>query len=65
MDVGSARESVLAMTAEHVKCCAGNEVAVGDEVDLTGTLAFVGYATVQRKAWRRRSEADLELKVDR
>ncbi|KAA6418867.1 MAG: hypothetical protein FRX49_11223 [Trebouxia sp. A1-2] len=49
MDVHSARESVLDMTAEHVKFCAGNEIAISDEVDLNGTLAFIDYATVQRK----------------
>ena len=64
MDVRPGWESVLAMTAEHVKCCAGNEVAIDDEVDLTGTLAFVGYCTIQRNAWRSRREGDVELKVD-
>ena len=65
MDVHSARESVLDMTAEHVKFCAGNEIAISDEVDLNGTLAFIDYATVQRKVWRSRREGDLKLKVDR
>ena len=65
MDVGSAWKSALAMTAEHTKCSTGNEVVTSDKVDLTGTLAFVGYGTVKRKAWRSRREGNLELKVDR
>ena len=55
---------MLAMTAEHIKCGTGKEIPIGDEFDLVGTLAFVGDLTVQRSAWRRRREGNLELEVD-
>lgn len=46
MNVRSGRESALAMTAEHINCCTGEKVPIGDKIDLTGTLALVAYGAV-------------------